>query len=31
LAIRRKAKLVTLDRSISALLAKDKQSSLLTL
>ena len=31
LAIRRKAKLITLDRSISALLAKDKQASLLTL
>jgi len=31
LAIRRKAKLITLDRSISALLAKEKQASLLTL
>jgi toxin-antitoxin system PIN domain toxin len=31
LAIRRKGKLVTLDRSISALLTRDKQASLLTL
>jgi len=31
LAIRRKAKLITLDRSISASLAKEKQASLLTL